>query len=612
MVWRSRMNACRVVAVMVVTAGTLWAAATAATTPERAAPSDAAERAPFYPPFLHPLFDQPLVLAGSFGDHRSNHFHAGLDLSTGGVVGRAVHAPMDGEVVRVRASGAGYGRSLYVQTSDGRLLVFGHLDGFAPKLAAYMAGVQDSSGQYDQDLWPAAGRFRVRGGDIVGWTGRSGTGSPHLHFEVRRADTAMHPLRAGLTVKDTSTPRIVSVTLVPANDTSFVWTADRRLVTNWATENRESVHLGERDSSIVLVSGRFRVVVEALDANGKGGWDIEPWRVRAACGGDWVEARFDTVSWATDMPQSDYVYDSGRWTKAGATSLLLAAPAGFRPKVIRSSAPERDPAGAFLAPAGQFVRLEIEAEDLAGHVGRRSVLIKAHPPESLQWAILHRAPSAVREIADVSKPDHVGLHDTLDVRFPADALFEPAKVGLDVYPRPSSPAIVPLSPPIAVTPDHLPLRVPAEVVMRLPEGADPRRAAVFNDIGDGWEFVGNDYDAAHGTIAGSTRKLGRLLLAIDTLPPSIALLKPPRTVAPSPYPRWSLEAHVLDGGSGVDARTTHFEVDGRRVPTEWDGVVNTMRWRPLHAPKSGTHRVVAIAVDRCGNERRTTGSFVIR
>src|SRR5262249_38169330 len=81
--------------------------------------------APLFPPLPHPLFDVPLDMTGTFGDHRSNHIHAGFDLGTGGVVGRAVHAPANSEVRRVRASGVGYGRSVYLETADGRLLVFG-------------------------------------------------------------------------------------------------------------------------------------------------------------------------------------------------------------------------------------------------------------------------------------------------------------------------------------------------------------------------------------------------------------------------------------------------------------------------------------------------------
>ena len=125
--------------------------------------------------------------------HGPGHFHAGLDFSTGEAVGSPVYAALPGCVVRVRASGTGYGRAVYVQADDGRLLVYAHLDAFDGPLADWVAAVQDSSGEYEQDLWPAAGRFAVRAGQRLGWSGRSGTDSPHLHFEIRRDGIPVDP-----------------------------------------------------------------------------------------------------------------------------------------------------------------------------------------------------------------------------------------------------------------------------------------------------------------------------------------------------------------------------------------------------------------------------------
>jgi murein DD-endopeptidase MepM/ murein hydrolase activator NlpD len=118
---------------------------------------------PFWAPFAHLPLAPPLSLNGGFGEYRSNHFHAGLDLGTGGEVGRPVLAPLSGWIERVRASGAGYGRSLYLHGEDGRLLVLGHLDAYAAPVAAYVAAAQESTGQYEVDLWPEATSASGRG-----------------------------------------------------------------------------------------------------------------------------------------------------------------------------------------------------------------------------------------------------------------------------------------------------------------------------------------------------------------------------------------------------------------------------------------------------------------
>src|SRR4249920_2654543 len=86
-----------------------------------APPANASTR--WFPTFASSPLDTSLRVTSGFGDYRGTHFHAGLDFSTGEVVGKEVHAPGDGVVRRVRTSGVGYGRSLYVELRDGRLVV---------------------------------------------------------------------------------------------------------------------------------------------------------------------------------------------------------------------------------------------------------------------------------------------------------------------------------------------------------------------------------------------------------------------------------------------------------------------------------------------------------
>jgi hypothetical protein len=228
-----------------------------------AAAAPAAARAgAFSPPLARPPLDPPLAITGGFGEFRIGHFHAGVDLGTGARVGKPVFAPLAGHVERVRASGVGYGRSVYIRADDGRLIQLGHLDAFVEPIASYVAAVQESTGQYEQDLWPEASRFRVRAGQRIAWSGQSGAGGPHLHFEIRRGDMALNPLRAGLALADTRPPSLASLTLEPLDDTSFV----ERGAAPYG------VALGARAETLV-VEGRVRAVVGAPPATASGvGW----------------------------------------------------------------------------------------------------------------------------------------------------------------------------------------------------------------------------------------------------------------------------------------------------------------------------------------------------
>jgi hypothetical protein len=160
-----------------------------------------------------------------------------------------------------------------------------------------------------------------------------------------------------------------------------------------------------------------------------------------------------------------------------------------------------------------------------------------------------------------------------------------------------------------VEPSKHPLRVPARVFIAR-GGASLDRVALYRLDDGGWQWIGADHDSASGAVAGNSGRLGRFGLFRDAVAPRVILIKPPARTAPAhPYSRWAVEASVVEDGSGIDARSSWFEVDGRRVATEWDPEAGRLRWRPALPPKRGKHAVLIIATDRSGNQTRTRGSF---
>ncbi len=193
--------------------------------PDSTSPTGA-NRAPRYG---MPIAGANPAVSSTFGEYRPGHFHAGVDFSTGGRVGIPVLAIDDGHVVRVRASGLGYGRAIYVQLRDGRLAVYAHLSSYMPELARYVESVQDSLGRYRVDLWPAAGRFPVKRGQTIGNSGRSGAGGPHFHFEMREGDIALNPMSHGFVLDDARAPLLHALYFTPLVSTARVNGWSRKL-----------------------------------------------------------------------------------------------------------------------------------------------------------------------------------------------------------------------------------------------------------------------------------------------------------------------------------------------------------------------------------------------
>ena len=61
--------------------------------------------------FRNPL-NIPSVVAGTFGELRSNHFHAGIDLKTQGKEGLKVFATANGFISRIKVAQFGYGKTI--------------------------------------------------------------------------------------------------------------------------------------------------------------------------------------------------------------------------------------------------------------------------------------------------------------------------------------------------------------------------------------------------------------------------------------------------------------------------------------------------------------------
>lgn len=163
-------------------------------------------------------------LAATFCEYRPRHFHGGIDIKTWGARSLPCLAVDDGRVSRVKVQANGYGKALYLTTLDGRTAVYAHLDKFAPVVAERVRAVQEATGNFEVDLfWEGDSATFFKQGEIVAFSGVTGTTQPHLHFEVRdAAQGPMNPLRHGLSIVDSIPPVPVGLVVTPLDARSTV------------------------------------------------------------------------------------------------------------------------------------------------------------------------------------------------------------------------------------------------------------------------------------------------------------------------------------------------------------------------------------------------------
>ena len=173
--------------------------------------------------FNNPL-DIDLVLSGSFGELRSNHFHSGLDIKTQGREGLNVNASAEGYVSRIKLSHYGYGKAIYITHPNGYTTVYGHLKDFSETIDKYIREKQYTKETYEIELFPTPSELVLKQGELIAYSGNTGgSGGPHLHFEIRdNEERTLNPMLFGLTVKDTRLPEIDGFYAYPLNDTSHV------------------------------------------------------------------------------------------------------------------------------------------------------------------------------------------------------------------------------------------------------------------------------------------------------------------------------------------------------------------------------------------------------
>lgn len=159
-----------------------------------------------------------ISLAGSFGELRSRHFHAGLDIkSKMGSGGDSIFAAEEGYISKIKIQRGGYGKVLYIAHPNGYTTVYAHLQSFNRELEQYVKSIQLAQMSYEVELYPSPDQFVFDQSQHIAFLGNTGRSyGPHLHFEIRESvsDNPMNPLLFGIKPIDNLPPVITSIRVV--------------------------------------------------------------------------------------------------------------------------------------------------------------------------------------------------------------------------------------------------------------------------------------------------------------------------------------------------------------------------------------------------------------
>lgn len=573
-------------------------------------------------------------LTSDFMEYRDGRFHAGLDFKTREQEGFPAFAVADGWISRLRASPVGYGRAAYLSTADGHIYVYAHLGRFADRLERVVREAQAREGRYRVELELPPGALPVTRGEVVGLVGQSGTGGPHLHFEVRDTrDRPLDPLAHGFAVRDTIAPVIAHVRALPAAPAARLEGAAvaRKLAVAgqpWANGQAPVLH----------VTGPVAFSAQVVDATDPAGHRLEPWRLELTVDGQTVFRR--------DNEWFDYARNAHQrleWLECG----------GLREEWLH-----RDPADSVAGREGERWYVGADGQGLAPgrHALALAAIDRAGNRATVGWDL---------EVA------------ATPVAGPADGPWRPEPVVVTVAGAAGGEPVV-LTPFFATGPDP----APGVALVRLEPGANGAllapvtlaRAAARCDTAQaaqaarqGLRFTGPvvRWEAAAWPVAGAPlvevpeapaatvgapgvlwfrwdgaawSAAGPLLAPAPTGgPPRLALPRPglyaalrdtvppviagaPLTATPHPGfggapqvtpPRWSvLAVGVRDAGAGVVADSLRARWDGRPLVVEPDLPRDRVLVEVPDDAAPGRHELELEAVDAAG--RRAVGRLTVQ
>lgn len=237
-------------------------------------------------------------LSSGFGDYRNGHFHFGIDLRTGGKSGKSVISPVDGYVSRVRTSYTGYGKALYITGDDGYIYVFGHLASFTKKIEEPLIAKQIKNKRYYQDITFPVDSIRVKKGEFVAYSGQTGSGAPHLHFEKRWKDYPLNPLTHDFELNDKVAPVFTRVGVHLTDDRSLLINGKRQVYVDAVISGKEHKYIVD---TVLYMNRPFGFMADCFDMMNPYGMKQSVYKISVYIDDElFYQVKFDSLDFETN------------------------------------------------------------------------------------------------------------------------------------------------------------------------------------------------------------------------------------------------------------------------------------------------------------------------
>lgn len=515
-----------------------------------------------------------LGLSATFAESRIGHFHAGLDIRTGGAVGLPVLAVADGEVSRVSVSPWGGGKILYIKHPNGYTSVYMHLDGYAGAIGRWVKEQQYKAQSFSIAVDVPEGLLPVRKGETVAFSGNSGgSAGPHLHFELRETATGrtINPLRFGLPYSDSMKPVIRGLRIYPMGGQG----------------DRRGYEVG--NDNVATVDGPFCLGIYATDAaegsTPKNGVD----RIEVYLDGE-LFYMYSTESFVLDDSRVvNALVDYQLFEARRQGYLLTRALPGAEGEWV----PVRQGDGIFRFKPLSVHEIQVKAYDIKGNCAERTVTVRCTATATTATARATTDGKAVRHSENISLK-----HPAFSAELPPYCLYADDRLATSC--RMDAAYLSPLctiEPIINRIPPHSHYRI--NIKGAVPQGIDPAKVTVVRINGKRVNAYKTTCEG--GYYSASVRDFGTFALLADTTAPTVRAVNFSES---KPLKAKTLRIKIGDNLAGIE--TYNCYLNGKWVLAEYDGKSATLSIDTTGKLQAGKNSLRVEVADGCGNLTRRT------
>jgi murein DD-endopeptidase MepM/ murein hydrolase activator NlpD len=556
-------------------------------------------------------FDFRMQLSGAFCDLRPDHFHAGIDIRTKSSEGHAVHAVRGGYVARISVSPWGYGLAVYIaHPDDGIITVYGHLQRFNRCLADFVKEKQYANESYAVDFNLQPDAIPVKQGEIIGYSGNSGSsGGPHLHFEVR--DMQNHELLDPLifykpNIPDTRPPLIRGLKIYPVEGKGMVNGSNRKQNIKFKLDNNDAPVI----VSTIEAWGDVGLGISATDRMDDTGFsygikDI----LQTVDSMETYRSYADRFSFEESKYINSYI-DYEEWSRSRTFYIKTFVDPGCN---LRFTASRHS--GILTIDEERTYHVNIKLTDIYGNTCNAPIKIKGKkqeitPPDTVGTKLarwyddnVFRSKNICLTIPRNSLYNNLHIHyKTSEPHDVPSGNVPPPPTSQTSQTSPPSPASV--SPPCysAVHTLHkspVPLYKPALLsiyMYGIQEEINTEQFGIvrINAFTGKISWIGGVY--RDGRMDAEINELGKYAVVRDSIPPVITPVEPDQW-----RERKQMKIRITDHLSGIS--TYRGEIDGRYALFEFDGKKATLSYDfDEERLPPGYHRLKLTIADRCGNK----------